>query len=136
MLNASPVFATTSIARRRIPIRFGTSMVILARLFISLATAAEDVTSTPQAFDRTIRPLLSEYCLKCHSTEKHKGDLDLERFTSLSEVLRHPKVWQGVVEQLGTGEMPPKDKPQPSAEQRERLLTWAGAVVDDVARAR
>jgi hypothetical protein len=102
----------------------------------ALGASAETSLVSQQGFAEQIRPLLSEYCLKCHSTEKHKGDLDLERFTSLSEVLRHPKVWQGVVEQLGTGEMPPKDKPQPTAEQRERLLTWAGAVLDDVARAR
>ncbi|HEY0551916.1 MAG TPA: c-type cytochrome domain-containing protein, partial [Verrucomicrobiae bacterium] len=64
-------------------------------------------------FEREIRPLLKEYCLGCHSTEKHTGDLDLERFTSLSEVMKHPKAWQGVVEQMGLGEMPPKEKPQP-----------------------
>ena len=35
-----------------------------------------------EAFVKTIRPLLKERCLSCHSTEKQKGDLDLERFAS------------------------------------------------------
>ena len=87
-------------------------------------------------FAQNIRPLLDEYCLKCHSAEKHKGDLDLERFTSLSEVQRHPKIWQMVAEQLANQEMPPKDKPQPSPADRERLAGWVDAVLDEVALAR
>src|SRR5258705_13223999 len=86
-------------------------------------------------FTASIRPLLKEYCLKCHSTEKHKGDLDLERFSSLSEVKKHPKVWQMVVEQLATNEMPPKEKPQPSSAQREQLLAWVNGVLNQIALA-
>ncbi|MCI0541558.1 MAG: DUF1587 domain-containing protein, partial [Verrucomicrobiales bacterium] len=83
-----------------------------------------------------IRPLLKEYCLNCHSTEKHKGDLDLERFSSMDEVKKHPKVWQALLDQLANNEMPPKEKPQPSAAQREGLSSWANAVLDDIALAR
>src|ERR1041384_6641125 len=74
---------------------------------------------TPAQFDKGVRPVLKQYCLGCHSTEKHKGDLDLERFTTLDEVLKHPKPWQTVVEQLSLGEMPPQEKPQPTAAERE-----------------
>src|SRR5205807_4758419 len=87
------------------------------------------------SFQKSIRPLFSEYCLKCHSTEKHKGDMDLERFSSLAEVRKHPKVWQMVAEQLGSNEMPPKEKPQPSPKQREQLLTWVNSVLDEIALA-
>src|SRR5438477_5355746 len=84
-------------------------------------------------FKKEIRPLFTEYCLKCHSTEKHKGDLDLERFSSLAEVKKHPKIWQNVVEQLTNNEMPPKDKPQPTQAQRDQLLNWVNAVLDQIA---
>jgi len=63
-------------------------------------------------FQKDIRPLLNEFCLKCHSTKDHKGDLDLERFKSLDAVKRDAKVWLQVEEQLELGEMPPKDKPR------------------------
>src|SRR5689334_17706470 len=96
-----------------------TSRYLVALLLLpSLPIArAADPAVTPAAFEPNIRPLLQEFCLKCHSTEKHKGDLDLERFKSLSEVKQHPKVWQAVTEQLANNEMPPKEKPQPSAAQ-------------------
>ncbi|HKS38943.1 MAG TPA: DUF1592 domain-containing protein [Verrucomicrobiae bacterium] len=103
---------------------------------VLLLIIASSFPCAAAGYEKEIRPLLKEYCLGCHSTEKHKGDLDLERFTSLNEVMKHPRVWQSVVEQISLGEMPPKDKPQPSAAQRARLLVWANVVLDDAARAR
>jgi hypothetical protein len=92
--------------------------------------------ATPEFFSSKIQPVLKEYCLNCHSTEKQKGDLDLEVFSTLEMVKRHPKVWQSVAEQLGNKEMPPKNKPQPPPEEMERLSNWVAATLDDVARAR
>lgn len=86
-------------------------------------------------FETEIRPILSEYCLKCHSTEKQKGDLDLEQFKSFSEAKKHPEVWIDVLEQLGSKEMPPKDKPQMTAEQKERLTSWTQGTLDQIALA-
>ncbi len=96
---------------------------------------ASALPCTAADYEKEIRPLLKEFCFGCHSTEKHKGDLDLERFTSLSEVMKHPKVWQGVVEQLTLGEMPPKEKPHPAEAQRVQLLGWANGVLDKIALA-
>ncbi|MDQ3624301.1 MAG: DUF1587 domain-containing protein, partial [Verrucomicrobiota bacterium] len=87
-------------------------------------------------FQQQIRPVLEEYCLKCHSTEKQQGDLDLEPFSSVDAVKRHPKVWQAVAEQLAHNEMPPKDKPQPSPAEKERLSQWVAVALDGIARER
>ncbi|MBI2950141.1 MAG: DUF1592 domain-containing protein [Verrucomicrobia bacterium] len=117
---------------------FSASSLALVAL-ITLASGASgqsEVLVTSPFFEKNIRPLLSEYCLTCHSTEKQKGELDLERFVSLDAVKRHPKVWQRVAEQLADLEMPPKDKPQPSAAERDRLSNWVRALLDNIARAR
>lgn len=71
------------------------------------------------------RPLLQQFCLKCHSTAKRKGELDLERFATLAEVRRGTKAWLKVVEMLDNGEMPPKESKQPSPAQRKQLHGWA-----------
>ena len=85
-------------------------------------------------FESAIRPILTEYCLKCHSTEKHKGDLDMERFASFADVKREPEVWQKALEQIHDGEMPPKDKPQLSAEQKQHLTSWITATLETIGR--
>src|SRR5437899_4350901 len=91
---------------------------------------------TGKEFLQTMRPLVQKYCLQCHSAEKHKGDLNLERFTSFAEVLKQPTPWERVVEQLSLGEMPPKEKPQPTSEERQRLIGWAERALDEAALAR
>src|SRR4051812_5469977 len=84
----------------------GTSPVGLL-LFVGLLVAAPSESAASQngeVFDQQIRPLLREYCLKCHSTEEQEGDLDLEVFTSIETVRKHPKIWQLVAEQLANNE--------------------------------
>jgi hypothetical protein len=103
-----------------------------AFLTVSIVTADPGRTS-PHHFEHGIRPLLKNYCLDCHSTQQQKGELDLERFSSLSEVRRHPKVWQEVIEQLALNEMPPRDKPQPTPAERKQLTDWANAILEALA---
>ena len=103
----------------------------------ALVAATAAVTSpTAEEFPRDIRPLLQRVCLDCHSTAKHKGDLDLERFASYADILSQPKAWMEVVNQVSLGEMPPKEKPQPTDEERARLLDWVSRALDEAARAR
>jgi hypothetical protein len=78
-----------------------------------------------EPFAAEIRPLLAKYCFACHSTDKQKGDLDLERFATLADVRSDLKPWQSLIEQIEAGEMPPKSKPQPTAAEKKRLLAWA-----------
>jgi len=86
-------------------------------------------------FTEEIQPVLKQFCFECHNPEKHKGDLDLTRFASLEAMLKEPTVWEGVIEQLHLGEMPPKDEPQPSAVERGRLFEGVSAALDEAARA-
>src|SRR5450432_2744912 len=93
------------------------------------AGAAPQSFSGEASFDGEIRPLLKQYCLVCHSAAKHTGDVNLERFTSFNEVLKDPRVWQRVVEQVSAGEMPPKPMPRPSPDERARLLAWVNGAL-------
>jgi hypothetical protein len=84
----------------------------------------------------TIQPLLTKYCLGCHSTKLKRGSLDLERFQSLDDIRKDLKPWQGLIEQIEAGEMPPKEKPQPTAEEKKQLVAWVRGFLDSEAKAR
>ena len=90
----------------------------------------------PPDFAKNVRPILAKYCLDCHSTKAMKGSLDLERFATVDLVRREIKPWQQIIEQIEAGEMPPKDKPQPSAEEKKQLLGWIRGFMDAEAKAR
>lgn len=103
--------------------------LLLAVLLVGSASRAED------EFRGVIQPVLRESCLGCHSTERKKGDLDLERFTSAEQAKQQPKVWESVLEQLANNEMPPKDQPRLTPERKATLTNWARRTLDQIALA-
>ncbi|HEV3256869.1 MAG TPA: DUF1592 domain-containing protein [Gemmataceae bacterium] len=121
-----------------------TRLPVTACCFALLAwtAATADRIEKPAAADLAgeyaarIRPLISQYCLKCHSTRKRKGDLDLERFTSLDPVRSDVRAWQTVLEMLETGAMPPRRGRQPQPEERRRLVAWVRGMLGAEAKAR
>ena len=84
-------------------------------------------------FQTSILPLLKERCNSCHSTKKQKGDLDLERFVSVADIKREPMIWEGVLDQIHMGEMPPKKEPQMAPEQKKLLTKWVQDRLEEVA---
>jgi hypothetical protein len=60
-----------------------------------------------------LEPFLQQHCHECHGAEKQKGDI---RFDTLGKDLTRAEnleIWQGMLDQLNLGEMPPKKQPQP-----------------------
>ncbi|HXD86487.1 MAG TPA: DUF1587 domain-containing protein, partial [Urbifossiella sp.] len=109
---------------------------LIALLLGSLALPFDAADPAPtEDYAATIRPLLQKYCLGCHSTKAKKGSLDLERFTGLDAIRKDTKPWQGLIEQLEAGEMPPKGKPQPTAAEKQKLLAWVKQFLEAEARA-
>ena len=106
------------------------SLLSVSALGVALFLARPSVAATPdvdtigQAYPETIRPLLETLCWDCHSTERQKGELDLERFASFADVRRDPSIWPKVADMLADGEMPPKNREQPDAGERDRLIEW------------
>ncbi len=122
----------------RIPVNI-IALVLFGFCLVASTRAAappEALSAASESYTTQIKPLLKQYCLGCHSTEKHKGSLDLERFASISQVRKEVKPWQAMLEMLETGEMPPKKKPQPIVDERQRLIGWLHDFLDAEARAR
>ena len=57
---------------------------------IAVLAASSSNGFAADSFDQSIRPLLRDYCVTCHSTEKQEGELDLERFNSLDPAREFP----------------------------------------------
>src|SRR3954470_454343 len=74
-----------------------------------IATIPARGAEAPANFQKDIRPLLEQHCFKCHNAEKHKGGIDLTPFDTEGSVLKKHKLWERVVEQIETQEMPPDD---------------------------
>jgi hypothetical protein len=86
-------------------------------------------------FAGEVRPVLEEHCVSCHSEKKHKGDLNLQRFSTLDEAMKEPGIWRQVIEQIEDGEMPPDDEPPLPAAEKEKLLAGVRAMLHEAALA-
>jgi hypothetical protein len=114
---------------------FDTRLFISAFLLFSFTAFAQS-PDLSRGFTTQIHPLLNRYCTSCHDTETKKGELDLERFSSISPVWNDAELWKQVADQVSLGEMPPADKRQPSAAERQQLLAWIDGLLNEVAESR
>lgn len=76
------------------------------------------------SFEKEIQPLLKQYCFECHNDTKSKGDLSLEHYKSVETIRKDRKVWELVLKNVRSSEMPPKKKPQPTQDERDRLAAF------------
>src|SRR5579883_353331 len=124
-------------------VRFGSFAVVIGVLVL-LAIRTEQPTAAQEPkgkapaeeYASKIQPLMKKYCLNCHSTKAMKGSLDLERFANLDDIRKDLKPWQGIIEQVEASEMPPKGKPQLTAEEKKQLIAWIREFLDAEAKAR
>lgn len=75
-------------------------------------------------YDKHIVVALETYCFGCHDSSSAKGDLDLEKALLERPLVRNRRLWENVAERIRSGDMPPKKRPQPAAEDRLRLRAW------------
>jgi len=95
---------------------------VLALLPFSAARAAAP------SFADAVVPFLEKHCVSCHGKEKQKGELALHEFRDEVSVLRARKRWRDVIGNVQNGDMPPDDKPQPSAEEKQRFLAAVAGI--------
>ena len=126
-----------ALRRHRWQVSIALTVLVLSVSGSQPCTANEAVSFAVVAerYARDIQPLLTRHCVGCHSTQEKKGELDLERFTSLDQVRRDPATWQQVAHMVQRGEMPPPDAKRLAPEQRKRLLQWLRDYLQREARA-
>jgi hypothetical protein len=64
---------------------------------------------------------LKTYCVKCHNSEKHKGDVRLDQL-ALSVTSENQELWKEVIHNLQRGDMPPEDARRPTDTERQAFL--------------
>ncbi len=81
-------------------------LITVAVLFLHLSASADEQLAQ-------LEPFLKQHCFKCHGPEKQKGDIRLDTLGLDLAKLENLEIWQGVLDQLNLGEMPPKKETQP-----------------------
>jgi len=67
-------------------------------------------------------PFFDRYCVDCHDKAEKKGGVSVEGITTFKAAT--PEAWASVREQILLGQMPPKKKMQPGAEEKKQITEW------------
>ena len=70
----------------------------------------------------TLTPFLKQHCIECHGPDKQKGDYRFDLLKNDLSDLQTLELWQGILDQLNLGEMPPKKQAQPSSEETVKVI--------------
>ena len=84
---------------------------LLISVFCFLAVPCVVVAASP--LDE-VKPFLNKYCLECHGAELQENNKRFDNLDTSLAKLETLQLWQGIVDQLNLGDMPPKDAPQPT----------------------
>lgn len=110
------------LAGRRIN-RMKTAWLIVSIGIIAFSIRENSANDLHEGFIRTAAPILKQFCIDCHGAEKAKADINLERLAIDPDFADNFKTWELAAEMLAKNEMPPEKKPQPSAAQRQQLIS-------------
>ncbi len=81
-------------------------------------------------FSKSVKPILQQFCYRCHANGKHKGDVALDQYPTLASVQSDHRTWGTVADVLGQHLMPPDDKPQPTPEQAHLIVQWINVTME------
>jgi hypothetical protein len=92
---------------------------------------AEPAAAAKEIYARQIRPFLETHCFDCHAQERAQANLRLDTLADGVTGAATARQWTKVLERLEVGDMPPKRRERPPADQHGQVLQWIGAQLLD-----
>ena len=99
------------------------ALSVASLVLAGLVTNAADSAGTKD-FQKTIKPLLKNYCFDCHADGESKGNVAFDGFKDDQAVLDDRELWLHVLKNLRAGLMPPQKKSQPTKAEKELVEQW------------
>lgn len=84
----------------------------------------------PPSFIRDGKPLLIQYCGRCHNAKKQEGGVDLVSFADDPAALARRNLWKRAGKRVSAADMPPEDARQLTTADKEALAGWLAAASD------
>ncbi len=107
--------------------RFVSSLA--TRLFPVVLVASASAEEPYEAFLKT-------HCIKCHGPEEEKGDLRIDALSRDFQLGADAHLWAEVIEQVNSGEMPPRKETRPTQQEIALFVTDLDARVKEGRAAR
>ncbi|MCW5981590.1 MAG: DUF1592 domain-containing protein [Bryobacteraceae bacterium] len=80
-------------------------------------------------FDDAVQPFVTRHCVFCHNGKLQMAGLDFEPHLDAAKAEAVGDIWEKTLAKLRSGEMPPKGRPRPAAEELSRITEWLETTV-------
>lgn len=91
---------------------------------VAIGLALPGVQAVGDEFQRSVMPLITAYCVDCHSDDDPSGEINFEAIGSERVARDVFEQLESAVEHLQSGTMPPPDEDQPTDVEREQFYRW------------
>ncbi len=85
---------------------------------------AADSAAQKPAFAVVVTPVVTKYCGKCHSGKEPEAGIAFAKYPDEAAMLKDRKTWERSFEMISQGNMPPADSPQPTDDEKAKLLDY------------
>lgn len=102
----------------------GITLSAIAVSFPIFSIAQKKDTVKPATFETDVAPVVTKYCISCHSGDPAPGGVKLTKSMTATAALKNPAIWARVAKNTANMHMPPPGSPQPTKEQRAKLASW------------
>lgn len=94
------------------------TIIFMASLVAAIPTSTVSAASPLE----NVRPFLSQHCYSCHGADEQEGEHRFDTLGTDLSKLETLETWQGILDQLNLGEMPPRKSPQPQFKQTAKVI--------------
>ena len=99
--------------------RFPSHAYFKAAMLLTASLGSAGAIKAAEPFEA----FLEQHCLRCHGPEKEKGDLRIDQLSRDFKVGADTHHWAETIEQVNSGEMPPKREKQPTQAEIAAFVT-------------
>lgn len=103
-----------------------------AAVWCLITAIATDSASGAEPFET----FLQKHCVRCHGSEKEEGDIRIDRLSRDFKAGVDTHHWAEALDKLNSGEMPPKDEPQPTQDEIAEFVTSLNLLIKEGRAAR
>lgn len=88
-------------------------------------------TDEDRRFRRVVKPILVKHCQSCHNALDKKAGINFEDYVWVHQVVRNGNMFIKLIEEVETGQMPPKNKARLAPGEIDTLVTYINRYLED-----
>lgn len=95
----------------------------------STAGVAQAAEHRLPSYAENAAPFMQKYCIDCHQGPDAEAGIAFDKYSDTASILKDRKQWERIMQIVEGQIMPPDDSPQPTEEERAKLVSFLDSTV-------